>query len=241
MRYIRENKQPEALIRCLKLQRDHGQVPDYENAGQVEVNGNMVSVKAEIRKARIAEQGGLCAYTMMRIDETSCHNEHLVPQSVSRQKGKVEETLDYRNIVACYPKTEHAGGFEFGAAARGTKHLEITPLHATCETRIRFDRSTGRAEPAADGDEAVRELIEDVLILNHPALIDRRLDAYNRAGVGIKAASPLSAAQARKLAKIILDHRRGKNLSPYCVAVAQAAIAHAHLIEGKKQQGTPGN
>jgi uncharacterized protein (TIGR02646 family) len=241
VRYIRENKQPEALIRYLALLPETGKNSDYSDVGQVELDGRMVSVKAEIRKARIADQGGICAYTMMRITEDSCHNEHLVPQSVSRQKEKVEETLDYRNIVACYPKREEAGGCEFGAPARRTKRLEVTPLDPACEKRIHFDRTTGRAEPAAENDNAIRELIENVLILNHSRLVARRLEACERFGVGLKCRNPLSERSARELAGRVLEHRRGSELTPFCIAVAQAAMAHANLIERRRRQHAPRN
>jgi uncharacterized protein (TIGR02646 family) len=236
MRFIRENNPPEALIRCLALRRAVGQPLDYDQVGKVEVDGVELSVTAEIRKARIADQGGICAYTMMRIDDASCHNEHVVPRSVSRKNGQVEQTLDYRNIVACFPKREDAGGCGFGAAARGTKEMAITPLDPACEQRIRFDRGTGRAEPVNPGDNAISMLLNEVLFLNHDTLIGRRLDAIERGGVGVKSRESISEGQARLLAITILEHRRGRHLAPFCVAVAHAAITHANVIEKRKQR-----
>ncbi len=236
MRFIRVNNPPEALIRCLALRREAGQVLDYDEVGNVEVDGAMVSVKAAIRTARIADQGGICAYTMMRIAEDSCHNEHLVPRSVSRDNGQIEQSLDYRNIVACFPKREETGGCGFGAAARGTKNLAVTPLDPACEQRLRFDRSTGKAEAVDHGDPTITELIEDVLVLNHRALIGRRLQAFAKAGVSVNCRSPISEHQARSLATSILQHRRGRSLAPFCVAIAQAAISHADLIEKRRRQ-----
>jgi uncharacterized protein (TIGR02646 family) len=236
MRYIRNNNPPEALIRCLALRREAGQALDYDEVGQVEVDGEMRSVSTEIRKSRIADQGGICAYTMMRIDEHTCHNEHLVPRSVSRENGVVEQTLDYHNIVACYPKKEASGGCGFGAAVRGTKELAATPLDPACEQRIRFDRGNGRAEPTIPGDSAISGLLNEVLRLNHPILLGRRLEAIERAGVGVRSNEPLSEARARSLARTILEHRRGRNLAPFCVAVAHAAVAHAKLIEKRRRQ-----
>jgi uncharacterized protein (TIGR02646 family) len=236
MRFIRENNRPEALIRCLAQRREAGQALDYDEVGKVEVNGVQVSVKADIRKARIADQGGICAYTMMRIDEDTSHNEHLVPRKVSKENGRVEETLNYRNIVACYPKREDKGGCGFGAAARGVKKLAVTPLDPSCEQLIRYDRANGKAEAAMPDDADITELVNDVLFLNHKTLIARRLEAVQYAGVGLKSSQPLTESQARRLAETILEHRRGKCLSPYCVAIAHAAICHADLIARRRRQ-----
>ena len=234
MRHIRDNNPPEALIRCLAGRRQSGQSLDYDEVGQVEVNGEMVSVTHEIRKARIKDQGGICAYTMMRIDEDSCHNEHIIPSSVSRDNSRLEETLEYTNIVACFPKREETGGCEFGAAARGNKELAVTPMDAACEQRIRFDRASGRVESASLGDTAITELLDVVLVLNCDTLIARRLAAFRNAGVGLNSPKPLTESQARRLAADILQHRRGRNLAPFCIAIAHAALRHADLVERRK-------
>lgn len=236
MRCIRENNPPEALIRCLALRRSAGQAIDYDEVGDVEVDGQMLSVKAEIRKARIADQGGICAYTMMRIDTNSAHNEHLIPRSVSKDEGREEETLDYRNIVACFPKREEKGGYGFGAPKRGTLPLEVTPFDPSCEARMRFDRVSGRVEPTDPSDQALQEMLEDVLVLNHATLIARRLAAFEQAGISTKSQKPLSAAKARDLAREVLEFRSGSKLLPYCVAIAQAALAHAELVEKRSRR-----
>lgn len=232
MRFIRENNPPQALIRCIALRRSTGQLLDYDDIGLVDVENKMLSVVSEIRKARILDQGGICAYTMMRIDEDSCHNEHLIPRSMSKTTGQLEQTLDYKNIVACYPKHEKNGSCGFGATARGTKDLALTPLDSNCEDRIRYDRTSGKALATNPQDTQVSKLLDEVLLLNHEALIARRLKAINEAGVG-KNSSPskqLSEKKARMLAKDIIEHKKGKNLAPYCIAIAHAAIAHADLI-----------
>lgn len=236
MRHIRENNTPQALISCLALRNQAGQDLNYDEVGLVEVDGSSVSVVAEIRRARILDQGGICAYTMMRIDEESCHNEHIIPRSRSRAEGRMEETLEYRNIVACYPKNDSEGACEFGAIARGTRELAVTPLDAACEQRIAFSRTSGRADAANPTDQAVQEMCDEVLVLNHDALIQRRLEAFDRAGVGTKSNSPISAPQAIALAASILEHRRGNLLAPFCVAISHAAKTHAELIEKVRQR-----
>lgn len=235
MRWIRENQQPEALIRCLVLRRGANQPLDYDEVGVVEVDGVPVSISQGIREARLLDQGFLCAYTLRRIDKNSSHNEHLVPRSVSKAEGRVEETLDYRNIVACYPKREAKGGCPYGAPVRGNTPLALTPLEQSCEARLRFDRSSSRFEPTNPDDVEVRNLVENVLKLNHDALIQRRRQAINEAGVGLGSKPPITAADARRLAHSVLEFRRGKALMPFCTAVAQAALAHADLIERRSK------
>ena len=236
MRYIRDNTPPEALVRCLALRRGSGQALDYDEVGQVDVDGKMVSVKEEIRKDRISDQGAICAYTMMRIDPGTCHNEHVVPRTISKNEGRTEETLEYRNIVACYPKREAKGGCGFGAAKRGDLPLAMTPFDPACEERLRFDRVSGRVKPVNPDDDGLCKMIDDVLVLNHTTLIARRLAAFDMAGVGTESQKPLSASKARDLAKSVMEFRRGSKLSPYCVAIAQAALAHASLVEKRAQR-----
>lgn len=235
MRHLRENNPPLALIACIANRNKAGQAIDYDEAGQIEINGETVSVTAEVRKARIRDQGGICAYTMMRIDENNCHNEHLIPRAVSKASGNIAQTLEYRNIVACYPKSESDGPCDFGAIARGVKELAVTPLDTTCESRIRFDRKSGDAVPSNPSDVEIQRLIDEVLVLNHATLKSRRLGAIENADVGIKSRNPLSAGKAKLLAVDILERKNGKNLAPYCVAIAHAAIAHATLIEKRKK------
>jgi len=236
MRWIRDNRAPEALIRCLVVRRAAGQPLDYDETGAVEVDGASVSVRQAIREARLLDQGFLCAYTLKRIDADTCHNEHLEPRSVSKAEGRVEETLDYRNIVACYPKRESRGGCPYGATARGTRPLAVSPLEPGCETRLRFDRVTGRFEPADPDDADAKELVDEVLRLNHPALVEERRNALKMAGVVPGSRRTLGAAEARRLAESAVEFQRRGRLMPFCVAVAQAARTHADLIERRSRR-----
>ena len=236
MRWIRDSQPPASLIRCLADRRAAGQPLDYDEVSVVEFNGEQIPVRQAIRQARIIDQGYLCAYTLKRIGEETCHNEHLVPRSVSKQEGRTEETLDYQNIVACYPKKEGPGGCPYGAAIRGVRRLALTPLDSACESRLRFDRTSARFVPTDPNDVEVRELLDEVLMLNHPALIGERREAIIKAGVDKNSKRHLTAAQARRLADSVSQFQRGEKLTPFCVALAHAALAHADLIERRSRR-----
>lgn len=236
MRWIRENQQPEALIRCKADRHAAGQDLNYDEVGVVDVDGMSVAVPHAIRDARLIDQGFLCAYTLKRIDSGSCHNEHIVARSVSKANGRIEETLEYRNIVVCYPKHEAKGGCPYGAVVRGNQPLALSPLDQTCETRLRFDWATARLEPVNPDDHDLLEMVESVLKLNHDSLILQRRDAINAAGVGRGSRTPITAAEARRLAISFLEFTRGRKLAPFCVAIAQAALAHAEVIEKRSRR-----
>ena len=91
------------------------------------------------------------------------------------------------------------------------------------------------------GDERVRTMIDDVLVLNHATLVSRRLTAFEKAGVGTRCDKPLSAPQARAFAQSVLEFRRGTQLTPFCVALSQAAVAHAEVIEKRALRHNAGN
>ncbi len=49
----------------------------------------------------LIEQFYICCYTGLRLSEKNNHIEHLIPQKDSRDRGKPEETVDYKNMVVC--------------------------------------------------------------------------------------------------------------------------------------------
>ncbi|MFO7031487.1 hypothetical protein B9T07_16180 [Limnospira fusiformis CCALA 023] len=59
----------------------------------------------------LEEQGWLCAYTGLSIDENKCHIEHLKPQTHCTPN----ETVLYSNIVACYPQPNTNFKLPYGA------------------------------------------------------------------------------------------------------------------------------
>tara|TARA_B110000003_G_scaffold262845_1_gene285908 strand:+ start:2175 stop:2558 length:384 start_codon:yes stop_codon:yes gene_type:complete len=115
MRYIEKNEPPRALINWRAQRAEHDQNLDFRDLDHVSIDGVYVNVKEAIKKQRLKDQGYLCAYTQIRIELDTSHVEHLKPQSLSRindrKKHFIEETVDYENMVLCYPKQESKGGF----------------------------------------------------------------------------------------------------------------------------------
>lgn len=230
MRYIPANAAPQELIDWTAQQTAAGVNLHFDHLGQVLVGGVQSDVKLAIKNQRLGDQGHLCAYTMLPIDAASAHIEHITPRATSDQNGHPEETVEYGNMVACYPFNGGDTSHGFGAPVRGTTPLAVTPRQANCATRFKFT-SDGEVRPSQAGDHAVKALIDDVLRLNAPALVARRKAAYNGAGVGIDSARPLSRSAAQRLAAEILTHSPGGRLNAFCVGVAQAALDHIRRLD----------
>jgi uncharacterized protein (TIGR02646 family) len=96
MRYIHKSAHSEArrlLEEWNRLQREAGLNPDYGSFRD----------KKQLNTFLIEEQGGICCYCQQKITEMKTakhtgdsHNEHLVPQSVDKDRQ-----TDYENIFAC--------------------------------------------------------------------------------------------------------------------------------------------
>lgn len=72
MRHIQKKNEPQSLTQWRAAYQND------PNFGYLLIEA---SLRGEIRQALVAEQGGLCAYTGRRINETSCHIEHPKPQA----------------------------------------------------------------------------------------------------------------------------------------------------------------
>ena len=239
MRYISDNQPPEELILWLREQRKVGLNLKYDDLTPVEINGEVRDVRQSIINQRLRDQGHLCAYTMLRIDPSSCHVEHIYPRSRSYAEGDLEKSVEYTNMVACYPLLEPGdkrGKCPFGAEARGDKLLPLHPLDSTCEQRLRY-KSNGEVVAANPTDSAANDIIDaagELLRLNHPKLVRWRKSAIEQAGIGIRATKPLTEAQAKRLKHDILQFQRGQKLRPHCMAIAHAAEEHIERVRKRR-------
>lgn len=236
MRYIPKNEPPQALINWKANRHAAGQSLDFQELGRVQVNGDDVDVKKAIKKQRLADQGHLCAYTLMRIDLDTSHVEHLKPQTFSRINDRIqhfiEETVDYGNMVLCYPKREDKGGIGYGAPHRGEKPLAVTPREDRCEKLIQY-KLNGRV---FSEDPDVKKMVDEVLKLNHDTLIDRRRGAYHRKGLGLRSAKPLSEREAARLSEAVLQKDAKNRLAPFCIGISHAAQEHINLIRKRRNK-----
>lgn len=194
----------------------------------------------QVRQALLLEQYHLCAYTMKAlptaadctrngvVDTTySCHIEHLLPQS----RKIAAETIDYQNMLACYPPSKSEVACEYGALRKANYdpavHPFVSPLSPNAKQHFHFANDGSIKGLTADGEETIK-----VLKLDHPSLVNDR-KAVIKGWLEPKKGKPLSASAARRLAGDICRPDQQNCLNPFCVAVAQTAIAHAIRLEGR--------
>ena len=192
MRWIaKPDRPPESIRIFLERNLPVGVNLDYRNAPLD---------KGKLLKELVADQGGLCAYTGVAIDERLrrrqsavtgdglvyyAHNEHLKPQSLCRQEllarglepGRVlGDDMDHRNIVAALGVrgSQECIRELFGATARKPNAtLPVLPTEPECGSRFRY-LANGEIEGL---DEQAGKTIDE-LDLNHPTLVAWRSEAW---------------------------------------------------------------
>lgn len=227
MRFIQKGGVPQELIKWRAKNSSTPQNLMYSGGG---FPGEAV------RKALLAEQFHLCAYTLRRLNSaaecqalgrdtrTSCHVEHLLPQC----RDIPGEDIDYQNMVACFPPSHSTDACAFGAHAKADFDPStggfVSPLLPTAESHFEFDESGHIYGLTADGTATV-----DVLKLDHKMLVNDRAAVIK--GYLQPKGKKVSAQAARRLAQEVLKADAQQRLPAYCVAVAQTALLHAHREE----------
>lgn len=190
-----------------------------------------------VRKALLAEQLHLCAYTMKVLKTAAqceaqaqdtghaCHIEHLLPQA-----RKIDaETIDFQNMLACFPPSRSSVACDYGAQVKASydpaSHAFVSPLTVAAEQHFKFYRDGTVQGLTPEGEATVQVLRLDHAMLNHDraAVIKGRLEP--------KTGKPLTAAAARRLAQDIRQPDAQRCLPAFCVAIAQAALDHAERLE----------
>lgn len=227
MRQIQKNSEPHSLTQFrAAFQSD----PNF-GYGLIDTD-----LRGEIRRALVLEQRSICAYTGRRIDEHSCHIEHLKPQ-VHCRNG---EDVLYSNMVACVP-APNAPRLPYGAHRKGSwpdpaqTPFFVSPLHS-CEARFSFT-IRGEIQVANNSDQAARETIAR-LGLDHSRLTQLRKAAIDATlGVHPKGPGSLDLAKARKrLAGLIRAESTNGALEPFCFALKQALEKHIKRLEAIQEQ-----
>lgn len=200
-------------------------------------------VKTAIRDKRVKDQGYLCAYTMRRIQvinvggqlKFDAHIEHVVTRTSSKQRGELDETVDYRNLVACVNRTAN---LPYGASVRGDtiEELPVHPFQPSCSERFRF-----HIDGKISGVDAAANQTIVILRLDHSRLSSLRQSKIAERGLGIsRSKTPgvrrlekpkVSVASARRLAAEVLQWDASDRLPEFCVAISQAALEHAERVE----------
>lgn len=176
----------------------------------------------------LREQGYLCAYTGVRISGEESHIEHIKPQSICRTVSNPEksylEDVEYRNMVACFPRDGGDISHGYGAPMKGGWWNEtqfVSPCQEDCERRFVY-KWKGKVSPTQENDTAAETTIE-VLRLNATGLRDRRY----RAIVGFfgfsskRKTKALTQRQARALLEAIDCPDSAGKLREFCFVFEQ--------------------
>lgn len=185
-------------------------------------------IRATLLNALVNEQGGLCAYTMKRIDTGTSHVEHMKPESLCRKDEKGSD-LHFENLVSCFPRDGMPSSCRYGAHKKDDwwdKAQFISPLSISCEKKFHFNRK-GEIS-AVDGCIAASKTIE-VLALDHPTLTEDRYRAIDELINGKNGDNPLSKTKALNLIKTICNMSNGQFVE-FCVAFRDALEDHVRYV-----------
>ena len=193
--------------------------------------------KKLILVAMIADQGGLCAYTMRRIDNSSSHVEHIKPQSRCRQDLHGSD-LDYTNLVACFPLDGMETQYRYGAQLKGDWWDNggaefVSPLQPACEQVFRF-KLNGEIEAVNNRTEAITTIA--VLDLNHGSLTEDRKRVIEEFIYGPKGDAPISYAAAQRARNSICNRNGNSLFYEFCVAIRTALEEHMAALAKLRQR-----
>jgi uncharacterized protein (TIGR02646 family) len=140
MRWIRKKNEPQKLQEWrLKYKND----PNFGYSLLRQEKDAIDSVHSSL----LMEQGYLCAYTGLGIDQDSSHIEHVTPQA----HCEAMETVAYTNIVACCPGPNQVDP-PYGAKKKDhwpspeEAHLFVSPLNPACDSKFIYT-NTGKIKP----------------------------------------------------------------------------------------------
>lgn len=223
MRQINKGAEPNVMTAWKAANRT---LPNYCYASLSAVH------RDEIRAALVTEQRGLCAYTGRRIENSSCHIEHLRPQC---HCGPGDD-VDYRNLVAGVP-APNTPRLTYGAHKKDSwppihnEYLFVSPLSKACGARFSFNLK-GEVLPARSDDAAASETI-DRLGLNDAALVRLRKAAID-ATLQIRGQGPASidvGNARRRLRALAQAEDQAGPLEPFSFVLAQALERQIRRIE----------
>ncbi len=201
MRSIKKAQQPQALT-SWRNPRMVSQRPIAMECTYEELRRD-AAVLATLEDSLFKEQGGLCAYTGIKIglDRVRCdvdfHIEHLRAQT----HCTYGQDTEYTNLVGCWPRPNVSFEPKFGARRKADwpalkdEVNFVSPLSSTCSKRFRFE-TNGQVHPALETDAAAVETISR-LQLNHKELRALRSSAIK--GAIFPRSQLISLAEARRL------------------------------------------
>jgi uncharacterized protein (TIGR02646 family) len=188
--------------------------------------------KTNLQHALLSEQGWLCAYTMRQVDESISHIEHIKPETLCRAE-RVGADLDYRNLVACFPRDGMNNSYRYGAQQKGEwwdgdGSSFVSPLHPNCERCFSFDID---GNIKAVGNRISARTTISVLSLDHPSLTEDRKRAIHEFIYGQDGSEPLSRSKALQAIRIICNRSRIGRFVEFCIAIRYALYEHVKQLQ----------
>jgi uncharacterized protein (TIGR02646 family) len=219
-------------MKCIQKRNEPDELKEWRSRNSNDINFDYELMRKDhnvveaVTRSLLEEQGWLCAYTGLSIDEQKCHLEHLKPQ----KHCTGGETVLYSNIVACYPEPNTPSKLPYGAhkkdhwPAPNEQHLFVSPLDPSCESRFIFNLR-GQIKSKA-GDQAAAMTITK-LGLDYSVLEDKRKAAIQGT---IGKENDLSLKDARRRLRN-LKNRQGDKLDEFCFVLVQSLEKHISRLE----------
>ena len=222
MKHIQKRNEPKELKRWFNNQ------PIVDgirlNCGYYDMPSDLKKI---VKKQLLTEQGYLCCYTGIRINEETSHIEHLKPYSLCRDEANNED-VDYNNLLAAHP-SDKAAKCSFGAHIKENWYDPdnlVSPLKGTCENRFKFDLQ-GRIS-SSNNDIPAEETIK-YLKLDHSNLTELRQKAIDE----LLFADPISLSQAERILEKINERDKSGRFRAFCFVLYQACTIY---IKKNKQR-----
>jgi len=162
-------------------------------------------IKQTVRRALLQEQGYLCCYCEIRVDENRGHIEH-----IQARHSRPDLDLIYKNMLYCCPETPRGMPTTCGHARRPDDPVPVSPLNVDCEARFLYTaegKMLPRNESDADAEETVR-----ILNLNEPTLRRHRAAVCQEVA---EAERDLSTDEFRRWVHMELQRDEHGRLNPF--------------------------
>lgn len=232
MKRIRKTHPPREFLNWINTQIESG----------LELTYTALEGKPEhlaLKKKLLKEQGYLCAYTGLSISLDASHIEHLKPQTVCKNVENPEryrylDDIEYRNMVACFPKDGGDISYGYGAPVKGGWWNEsefVSPCQEDCEKRFSY-KMASKVSPVDENDIAAKKTIE-VIGLNARSLLDKRKSKIlGFFGIGKNSSNkPLSKLKAQEFLNTIGKPDSTGKLTEFCFVYEQLLPRYINSIK----------
>lgn len=204
MKYIQKGKEPENFSKWKAKQKSIDVNYDFNSLRNPE--------KAEVHNSLLSEQGYICCYCCMRVEQSNSHIEHLDPQS----KTDAELSVEYTNMLASCGRDTYKPEYrwpEYCGHKKADLAIGVSPLQANCEEFFDYS-STGEILPTANNlaHQKDAQTTIEILGLNHFDLTEGRKQAF-------EALEGITQEEAELLAQVCQQRNAQGQYQPFCNAV----------------------